>query len=451
MHVVPAAQNDAPANRPAGPPKDQSLSTPDFLGCSVVSGRLSLINSGTYSKKQRIGTHEALSLRVEESCSDFGPVNIYALMKFKRLLCEMLEDGRHDKTHFVYCCRKEDKYTNNAIFLIATYLVLEMGWSARNACRPFIAMRGDKEMCFRSSSGHPEDFSLQILDCVSGVQKAHHLGFLLPTPDLDPVFGFCTLLNKFVVRDSVGAGLRLVETKVLLKDSVETLVRIGVMNQEDQVEVERSGVEYFSLSCTEVSHANLELVGEFLTICKQTKQIVVDSDANSGIIGLLIAAWLIRCHGFSAGESMGLLLCVMPGCLGPASALGELETFLKLVEAMDDSCVKDLESVDVRTSQEAEMYSPFSMSFDPTVTAGCQVPRLHMDEDLHGGSWNSGKDISVFEKHRDAGHEIPKVTSEANILFSLLALQQDNLEHVGMYKRRLSPDISSHVDSTFQK
>ncbi len=65
----------------------------------------------------------------------------------------------------------------NCAFLIASFLVIEVGFSAEQAWEPFQRMGNDAFATFRDASTGPQDYNLTPLSCLKGLEKAISLGW----------------------------------------------------------------------------------------------------------------------------------------------------------------------------------------------------------------------------------------------------------------------------------
>lgn len=109
-------------------------------------------------------------------CHDFGPFNMGVLYKFCVCLKEMMSDGSSRSHHFYV--NGDSQHITNCIFLLASYLVLVLSDTAEEAWMPFMQIPSDLIVGFRDASHGSVDFTLSILDCLRGLQKARDLHFV---------------------------------------------------------------------------------------------------------------------------------------------------------------------------------------------------------------------------------------------------------------------------------
>lgn len=66
----------------------------------------------------------------------------------------------------------------NAIFLLATFLVLECGFTPEHAMSPFIQIQGCPLLEYRDATYSCQDFGLPIEVCLRGLLRGRELGWL---------------------------------------------------------------------------------------------------------------------------------------------------------------------------------------------------------------------------------------------------------------------------------
>ena len=99
-------------------------------------------------------------------CDDFGPMNLYSVIRFCDLLDQKLTNFP-DRT-LVYCVEKHPRSVTNAAFLLGSYMVLRMHLAPQMvwACFDDIA---DELVPYRDATFEPSDFDPTLLDCWSGL------------------------------------------------------------------------------------------------------------------------------------------------------------------------------------------------------------------------------------------------------------------------------------------
>ncbi|KAJ1481843.1 dual specificity protein phosphatase [Baffinella frigidus] len=112
-------------------------------------------------------------------CSDFGPVDLDRTVTFCRKIRAVLCDPRISGREVVFYAEAlNSEFRTNAAYLLGAYLVLHEGWSPEKAAAPFERIVPSPWAHFRDATDAPSDFELPIRDCLAGLNRAAHEGWL---------------------------------------------------------------------------------------------------------------------------------------------------------------------------------------------------------------------------------------------------------------------------------
>ena len=110
----------------------------------------------------------------EPYAKDFGPVNLGILHRFCTALSKRL--AKDKSTFMIYCFQPTIQSRANACFLLAGFMILNHGWSVKQASAVFQSLPFLLKP-FRDATITEQDFDLHLHDCISGLERALQLGW----------------------------------------------------------------------------------------------------------------------------------------------------------------------------------------------------------------------------------------------------------------------------------
>ena len=339
-----------------------------------------MLSNGKFIKQSGFLKHVFLTSDLHTQCSQFATdlslPSLALISKFGRLLSTKMK--RLPLRILVYCVEPCVLAFSNAAFLLGSFLVAHYGYSAKNA-EATIAKCGLPLVGFRERS-RQHHFSL--IDSLSAIERATSLGwFSLHTFDsdcydriADPLLGAISEIsphmlvlepNRAHTSDAPacssstlrqrqfcenrylehGGRLGLNHVRLLQLLGASCIVRADVMAKDD-IDVEAADCSSSDLSYIPligvtdggveaaahprfVSGSDFESLAErFLSACAAERRVAVcSSGGDAALPAALLASWLIRRDGFSAGAAIAWLRIVRPGAgVGPhAPALRAME------------------------------------------------------------------------------------------------------------------------------
>jgi cell division cycle 14 len=323
---------------------------------SVVPGRLSFV--AHESDQQTMEQIDAFPRkyffsadfqeRYQPYCNDFGPVNLGVVHAFCQFMRKYFNCQSLRNRELVYYTEPGPGVRTNCAFLLSAYLVIEHGYTPDQAWAPFTKITGNPFLSFRDATYCDQDYQLTIHACLQGLHKGMQAGWYNPTSfdavDYDylenPAHGdmhqvspqFLAFKGPSSVRTQVSAGNFTFPPQfyldVFASKGVTAVVRLNDASTYEASEFINSGLNHYDLyfaDCTVPSNAT---VLKFIEICEKEKGVVaVHCQAGLGRTGTLIAAYMMRKHGFTASESIGWLRIVRPG-----SVIGPQQHYLHWLE-----------------------------------------------------------------------------------------------------------------------
>lgn len=319
----------------------------------IIPGRLSFsIHRDEEHTKQLIHQNPRIfyfSSWMQESyegfCSDFGPVNLAAVVRFCRFMRERLYDPRLAKRELVYYCDPDTAYLTNTAFLLGAYLVLVEKWSPESAAKIFENIEPCPFRQFRDATHVPSTFDLCLLDCFRGLARAVESRFfsyesfdvedyeMLDDAEHADVHIMCPKFIAFrgpLAKAKANRwALKPEQFVPLFKElNVSGVVRLNDADTYDKAAFTSRNIAHHDLYFDDCTAPSSQIVRDFHEVAdNEPGMVAVHCAAGLGRTGTLIATWIMANYRWSARETIAWLRIVRPG-----SVIGPQQHFLEFYE-----------------------------------------------------------------------------------------------------------------------
>ncbi|CAK9823216.1 Dual specificity protein phosphatase CDC14A [Anthophora retusa] len=275
--------------------------------------------------------------------NDFGPLNIACLYRYCCKVNKKLESPGNKNRQIVHYTSHRDHKRANSAYLVASYMVLYLKKSPREAYNNLF-MGGEVPIkSFRDASMGSAIYNIHILDCLNALKKAASFGFF-NFDDFD--------VNEYEkYEDMRNGGLNwLVPHKFLaflgpstepgtpyhppecyidyfLKNDVTTVVRLNKKVYEAS-RFTGAGITHYDMFMPDGTVPPRRILNEFLQLSENSSgPIAVHCKAGLGRTGTLIAAYLIKHYKMRAREAIAWIRICRPG-----SVIGHQQAWLENME-----------------------------------------------------------------------------------------------------------------------
>lgn len=275
--------------------------------------------------------------------NDFGPLNLACLYRYCCKVNKKLNSPAYKNKILVHCSSKNERKRANAAYLIASYAVLYLNKTPKEAYKPLVLGNEIPLRLFQDASLGPSIYNIHILDCLNAIHKAASYEFFnFEDFDLAEYRKYEQIQNgdlnwivpqKFVafISPSTESGSIYHSPECyinyFLKNDVVAVVRLNKKTY-DSSSFTKAGIYHYDMFMPDGSIPPKRILNKFLQLAETTNgAIAVHCKAGLGRTGSLIAAYLIKHYKMSAKEAVAWTRICRSG-----SVIGHQQAWLENME-----------------------------------------------------------------------------------------------------------------------
>ncbi|XP_017786552.1 PREDICTED: dual specificity protein phosphatase CDC14B-like [Nicrophorus vespilloides] len=303
----------------------------------------------TYSDKTELikNTRDIFYFNVDEELIymnyylDFGPLNISCLYKFCMKLNSYMQCSQINK--IVHYTSSDPNKRVNAAYLIGAYCIIYLNMDPRFVYRKLLDSGGSFRQFVDASQGISR-YTLKLIECLNGVQKAKFFNFFdfndfnvaeydlydkIQNGDFNWLLPrkFLALIGPIDKEISPNGHAPSFYIKYFLKNDVRTVVRLNNKLYDPYV-FSKAGIDHYDLFFPDGTTPPKQILMRFLQIAEKTSgAIAVHCKAGLGRTGSLIGAYIIKHYHLSAKEAIAWMRICRPG-----SVIGQQQGWLEKIE-----------------------------------------------------------------------------------------------------------------------
>ena len=286
----------------------------------------------------------------EPFCADFGPCNLAHTWRICQTIEALLKEGAAAGKPALLLTGTHGHRHANAAAAVGAHAVLMRGLSAEAALRPLAPLLASLPP-FRDASSGSMLYGLDVRSVVAGLARAREAGFLrwhagerfaveeyehyeqVENGDLNWIVpGKLLAFSGPSATPRHPSGWRtFVPEDYLPYFRARRVTAVVRLNRRvyDAARFRDNGVRHHELYFPDGSCPTPAILASFLDLAESHPDaLAVHCKAGLGRTGVLICAYMIKHHGFSADEAMGYIRVARPG-----SVIGPQQLYLKTVEA----------------------------------------------------------------------------------------------------------------------
>ncbi|XP_053107079.1 dual specificity protein phosphatase CDC14A isoform X4 [Hemicordylus capensis] len=285
----------------------------------------------------------------ENFYADFGPLNLAQIYRYYCKLNKKLKSFSLSRKKIVHYTSLDQRKRTNSAFLIGAYAVIYLKKTPEEAYRILLTGSNPPYLPFRDASFGNCTYNLTVLDCLQGIKKALHHGFVdFKTFDADEYEHYERVENgdfnwivpgKFLAfsgphpKTKIENGYPLHAPEAYFpyfrKHNITTVIRLNKKIYEAKRFID-GGFEHYDLFFIDGSTPNDNIMRRFLNISENAEgAIAVHCKAGLGRTGTLIACYIMKHYKFTHSEAIAWIRMCRPG-----SIIGPQQHFLEEKQAL---------------------------------------------------------------------------------------------------------------------